>query len=1334
MQKILKTYLRRLTNLTSRNKSLLLLSLPQEQFFDLHELNFLNGESSYNLVNQLIAQKKQIKLCDVIDPRFEKVNEASKRLRKLARTEQMIEEERGANDLYVGFPFVKGKLLDGTVVRCPLLFFPVSLTQKDNHWLLEKREEAIAFNRSFLLAYSHFNQINVSDEWLEFSFEDFEKNSLAFRTQLYETLKNSSFEINFNQDLFQDQLAHFERFSKTDLEQAERQGELKLYPQAVLGIFPQGGSFLVNDYEKLIENTANNEVFEDIFNGKVWHTSNINEANTILPFSVDASQELAIRSVKSGKSVVIQGPPGTGKSQLICNLISDFTAQGKRVLVVCQKRVALDTVYARLQSIGMTDFVGLVHDFKNDRKLLFEKIANQIESVEAYKKQNQSLDAIVLERNFTQISRRIDQICQELEGFKAALYDDSIGGVSIKELYLTSNPIETILDLSDVYKQFKINELESFLEKLKRYFEYENLLRKNEIYEFWKHRNSFHNFTFQHKKEIQQTIEDVVKFNSELPHGLTISDFEDFDESIINNFLQNIENQEVVGIFFEMLEKNKYQQNRQFDLKKIYAELNEVFENGGIEKSISNEELQIRKIQINNAYKASLSFVEWQFWKLFSKDKQVVNSIIINNKFQLQTSDLKQLSIKIENRIRFEEIADKLAKKEIFVSHQEATENILQTIKNHISASEAKEIFENDLSFKKLPISEWRTFEVFQKSFHKIIQKIQETKQNLAVWLKFLSKKQIAALCEAHLEDVPHIAFLNTNFDLLHEQDFIRFSFTHSEQNVVEKIESAKIQEPQKALEIFQNSIRLAWIQDIESKYPMLRGVSSLKIKHLEEELQELLQKKQALSQEILLLKLREQTYKELIINRLQNVTSYRELFHQTTKKRKIWSVRKVLEQYSDEVFKLIPCWMASPESVSAVFHLTPQPPLLNERGSSLFDLVIFDEASQCYAEHGIPAIFRGKQVVIAGDSKQLQPSDLYQIRYEDNTEEEPVLEIDSLLDLAAQYLPQNQLQGHYRSHSLDLIDFSNQYFYKNSLRLLPHFQEINKKQPSINYIKVDGFWERNANETEAYKVVELVSSIIKKEENKSIGIVTFNYLQADLIDEILQTSSIKHQTVATVASNLAVKNIENIQGDEFDIVIFSIGYAPDTKGRMLMNFGSLNQKGGENRLNVAITRAKEKIFVVSSILPEQLRVEDSANEGPKILKKYLSYALEVSNGNYTPKPLETTQYRTDWLLKNKIREMRSEKREPSTEYREAEVQNLNISNLESRISNLKKELPFADLTVKSNETYESLLLTDDDLYFSATSKESHGYLPLNLREKGWHFSRIWSREFWQNH
>ena len=1292
MQKILKTYLRRLTNLTSRNRSLLLLNLPQEQFLDLNELDFLDGKPSFEYINQLIAQKTTIPLCDMLDSRLEKVNEVSKVLRKIARTEAFIEEERGSEDLYVGYPFVKGKLSDGTVVRCPLLFFPVTLQNNGKKWILEKRDESISLNRSFLLAYSHFNQMKILDEFLETSFEDFDKNSLVFRTKLYELLKHSQLEINFNQDLFSDQLLDYQRLTKHDLELSELNGELKLFPQAVLGIFPQAGSYLVPDYEALLKNMEADEQYsESLF--KVTNNENIviKEENTFLPFAVDASQEAAIKQVKGGKSLVVQGPPGTGKSQLIANLIADFTARGKRVLVVCQKRVALDTVFQRLEKANMSNFVALVHDFKNDRKTLFEKIANQIEQIDEYQKKNKSLDTIFLERNFTQISRRIDKVSEELQSFKNALFDESICGLSVKEMYLTSNHEKPHIELGNLYKSFVFSELADFEGRLKRYFQYEEKLRETQGYEFWKNRVSFANFSISDLPKIIGVIEDVANFQAKNTTNFSLMQLNSFDEKIVENFTQLFQNPQVVVVFNAIVNEKKYITNRQFDLTKINAEIENIYTNGWVENTLSVSELKLRKTQIEKAYLASKSGLNWFVWKLFSKDKKDIENLTFRNKLSLQTTDLLLLIEKINNRITFETLKEKLAKKDILIDAQEDFDLICQTLKNYILANKANTIFEENIFLQKFSFS--------LQYYHYLGLLITETKQKMLGWKLYLREKQISkplphSIEESEATETKTLSskerWLNQNFDYLVEADKLKESFSRIELEVVEKLTET----PKEAIAIFQNSLRLAWIENIENLFPLLRSVSSLKMEQMEEELQASVKQKQTLSQEILLLKLREQTYKELVVNRLQNTTTYRELQHQTTKKRKIWSVRKVLENYSDEIFKLIPCWMASPESVSAMFSMNVAP------DKKLFDLVIFDEASQCFAEYGIPAIFRGKQVVIAGDSKQLQPNDLYQIRYEEDLSAsdisyEPALEIDSLLDLAAQYLPQTSLQGHYRSRSLDLIDFSNQFFYKNSLRLLPDYHEINKNEPSINYIKVEGIWEKNTNEIEAQKVVEIISDLQKNFPEKSIGVVTFNHKQAESIE----------LRITDLQRRISIKNIENIQGDEFDIVIFSVGYAPNAQGKMLMNFGSLNQQGGENRLNVGITRAREKIYVVSSIFPNQLKVEDSQNQGPKLLKQYLQYALDVSNGKYLPSIIPNENFRTDWFLKEQLKA----------------INPLYIN-----------ELPFADITVKTNAgKYESLILTDDDLYYESISpKEAHAYLPMNLQEKGWKIERLWSRKF----
>ena len=184
----------------------------------------------------------------------------------------------------------------------------------------------------------------------------------------------------------------------------------------------------------------------------------------------------------------------------------------------------------------------------------------------------------------------------------------------------------------------------------------------------------------------------------------------------------------------------------------------------------------------------------------------------------------------------------------------------------------------------------------------------------------------------------------------------------------------------------------------------------------VQEELQQSVKKKQELSNEILLMKARERVYKNVEYNRLNNRVTYRDVYHQVTKKRRVWPVRKLIANFPREVFDLIPCWLASPESSSAIFPM-----------DKMFDLVIFDEASQCFVENGLPAMYRGKQVVVAGDEKQLRPNDLYKVRWEDENDEDiPELDFDSLLNLSSQYLMQVQLNGHYRSKTLDLISFSN--------------------------------------------------------------------------------------------------------------------------------------------------------------------------------------------------------------------------------------------------------------------------------------------------------------------
>ena len=250
---VLSSYLRKLTNLSGNSRSIFLPRINSEQFIDLHLLSQLNGEKSFSIIEALIAGKPKL-LCPLIDTRMEASNEASKKIKRLQRLDQLIFEERGSKDLHIGWPFARGKFMDGTRVRAPLLYIPVEIKLNNNQWIIQQRQDAdITFNKSFLLAYSFYNKIQVEDFLLEETFEESDADSTVFRTTLYQLLQKSSIDIHFNPDNYRDELDFFRNYTLPEFDELHGNGELKLFPEAVLGIFPQAGSYLVPDYVELIE-------------------------------------------------------------------------------------------------------------------------------------------------------------------------------------------------------------------------------------------------------------------------------------------------------------------------------------------------------------------------------------------------------------------------------------------------------------------------------------------------------------------------------------------------------------------------------------------------------------------------------------------------------------------------------------------------------------------------------------------------------------------------------------------------------------------------------------------------------------------------------------------------------------------------------------------------------------------------------------------------------------------------------------------------------------------------------------------------------------------------
>ncbi len=1316
MREILQGYQKRLTNLSSNNRSLLLLRLNIEQFLDLHELDYVNGNPSWNIVDCIISRKNLVKLIPVADPRDENSNRLSNKLRKLKRRENFIFQESGAKDLYVGWPFVEGQLNDGTSIRGPLCFFPVALDQEKNDWVLRpKKEVNISFNKSLLLAFAHYNQLELSDELVEFTFDDYDKETTAFKNLLYETVRESPMAIRFGREFYGEKLERFRAYKKDEFHKTTELGELNISMQAVLGIFPQSDSYLVPDYDDLLDkgkwesveqffeekSKEHPNVLDDSFDPTRHYLNLVKEDETITPFALDAYQENALNAVKKGNSIVVQGPPGTGKSQLICNLASDFIARGKKVLIVSQKRAALDVVYKRLDSIGLNDFIALVHDFKGDRKAIYDQISKQIEGLQDFKRSNSNLDALQLDRQFKKACLGIEEDVAFFDEYKHALFDESECGMSVKELYLLSNPENESINLVQEYAHFNVNDLNDFVKQLDLYLDYAAAL--NAESHPWSDRISFANHSTKDLKLIQEYLEEIPKEAWLLSEKLSEIVGESVDYDVCRTIAENldklkeigslIKNESIYKLFIPMASFAN-DKTEMLWLKNTRNLINACFAGNGLEKSIPSNEIGEIQLILKQRSDAKNTFWQSLKWK-FSKEKIRLARVLVANQLSDDRAGLKVLTERLDHRLNLQHQLTKIRNEGWIPEPPKSIEQdeLNQWFDSLEIALQAKLKFREFANFTEY----FKLKNISAKELRAQLKSIGDTLKDLpkkrANWNKYIRPRQIDRL----LLDQDFLKALRKtlkkDFDVLREIDQIRGSFNEPELATLDKLIDAEVEGKEAKIALFKNSIRLAWIDHIENKYPELRSVSTLKFDKMITDLQDAVNLKTESSAQILLQRVRENSYQGLEFNRLNNQVTYRDLQHQTTKKRRIWPLRRLISNFEDELFKLIPCWLASPEAVSAIFPM-----------ENMFDLVIFDEASQCFAEKGIPALTRGRQIVVAGDSQQLKPNDLYRVRWEDDSDD-LALEVDSLLDLTKNYLLNVQLKGHYRSESLSLIAFSNKHFYGDKLKMTPHFERINNSESAIEFVKTDGIWDKQSNQIEAEKVVEIIKSIQRKKETPSIGVVTFNASQQMLIQDLLE------EIQAFGNNDLFVKNIENVQGDERDIIVFSTGYGFDKKGKFNAQFGSLNQIGGENRLNVAISRARQKVIIVTSIWPEDLKVANTKNRGPKLLKEYLDFAKEVSEKNFESHHKYEREFQLDWYLKHQIK------------------------NWEEEVStSLAIDTPYGDIALKKRNKFYGLFFTDDNFFYeSLSSKEVCVYRPQMLEEKKWPYRQFHSRDFWMN-
>ena len=438
----------------------------------------------------------------------------------------------------------------------------------------------------------------------------------------------------------------------------------------------------------------------------------------------------------------------------------------------------------------------------------------------------------------------------------------------------------------------------------------------------------------------------------------------------------------------------------------------------------------------------------------------------------------------------------------------------------------------------------------------------------------------------------------------------------------------------------------------------------------------------------------------------------------EVTKKRRHLPVRILLEKIPDLLQQLTPCLLMSPLSIAQ--FLTA--------GKMKFDVVIFDEASQIPVWDAIGALARGDKAIIVGDTKQLPPTSFFQ-KGDDDADDDGLMgeDLESILEeCIGSGMPQMTLRWHYRSRHESLISFSNHRYYNGNLVTFPA-PDTHDNAVSFHYVE-GGIYERGSsrtNPTEARAVVGDVVARLKEpafvRSGRSIGIVTFNVQQQTLIEDLLDEArradpSLEHFFGADVEEPVFVKNIENIQGDERDIMYFSICFAPDLAGKFSMNFGALNKDGGERRLNVAITRARYELRIFSSFYPNQIQSNSTKAQGVHDLRLFLEYAQQG--------------------ISALAAEIKGSVGDYESPFEEAVAKELQAQGWEVHpqvgVSGFRVDLGIVDPDVPGE--YLAGVEYDGYTYHrSATARDRDRLRESVLNGLGWALVRIWSTDWWYN-
>lgn len=1259
--------------------------------------NRLTGIHLSTSVSEYLTQQMQNnRLCSTLEE-----HDNMDALKALYRASKVSIEENGANSLYMAI----GMLLwtEPKVAKnhyAPLLLVPMEIVRRGAGYVVRSRDEETLLNVTLVEMLRQNFQITVGG---------------------LEPLPTDDKGIDVNKV--------FAIFRNAVMEQKG----WDVLNAAVLGNFSFSKFIMWNDIHSNLEALKENKIVKSLVDGILaWKEDpdamdarqldhEISPAELALPVASDSSQLEAVHAAASGKSFILHGPPGTGKSQTITNIIANALFHGKRVLFAAEKMAALSVVQDRLAKIGLAPFCLEVHSNKAKKS----DVLAQLQASSEVTKVKSPAD-------FAAEANKLFELRQQLNGYVEALHQPSTSGVSLYEavtrycLLTDKQTAETVKVPADKLEMATSAQLDAWRDGLAQltivanscghpashplrwlFFNELTPSLQSDLESLTKQGSDLLEKVHEAAEKVNLPVDSKAKFDALLNLATTIAHLPNMTPELLKQPDVKANSERVL----EVVACGKRMQTVCDDLKKRYTDgfFALPAENLKNQWMVAEQKWFLAKWLDQRSIKKTVAA-----YSKMGTSANVVNDLdqLISYQNEKQNLDGQKPVLALFGAHPMASLADwsemEAMEAGVAAIHKDllvlcADLNQMVAFKNQLAADLADGyssfLSYNGTVYKQL--SDWAT----------------HIHQNAADLLKVggLAEDAVADGSESFIQGRKEVLdTISANLSKLKD----RYNYLLERQKLQSAgldfflchIESKADVPADEWQTLFNRSFYRSLAEDIFAKNQSLtlfKGdifeANIQRFRNLNAQYQELV---------------KAELYAKLAANHpdftieAANTSEVGVLQKNIHNKGRGTSLRSLFDAIPNMLTRLTPCLLMSPMSIAQYLDVKKQPK---------FDLVIFDEASQMPTSEAVGAIARGENVIVVGDPKQMPPTSFFTTNNEDEDSAD-INDLESILDdCLALSIPSKYLRFHYRSKHESLIAFSNSQYYGSKLCTFP---SPDNRISKVTFQKVDGHYDKGKsrqNKAEAQAVVDEVVRRLKDEDlrKRSIGIVTFSVVQQGLIDDLLTDIFAKDPQLDEWANQgdepLFIKNLENVQGDERDVILFSVGYGPDANGNVSMNFGPLNQVGGERRLNVAVSRARYEMKVFSTLTADMIDLNRTSAEGVRGLKEFLAFA---QNGTRT-------------LTEG---DMETVKGYESIATVIAEELKKKGYDCDTQVGCSSFRIDVAVVDPNDKGRYLLGILCDGDSYAKAqTARDREVCQPGILTGLGWNLMKVWTIDWWED-